>query len=941
MLHSTANETTNHQSPSVRRLEISRASRWIWSPGEEAPVNAFVDFQGRFELGNVPPEVRVLISADSRYRLHVNGRLVGVGPARNYPGHYEFDCHDVTRLLKEGRNVLDVRVHHWGEGTFHGLVLRAGLICEVQSGDAVLLSSSRSWGARPAKAYQFPTPRIACQLGFEEQVDLGLEEGPIEGRIATGKGWVAAVEIGAAGMSPWGPLTMRTIPLLGGDTASPVSVRECGEMHNGELVLPLRAGPDLGCDWKAANSERVNGVFASRFFAEQGGPLRVRRSAMYGGPIRVFVDGREVVLRQGRFDLEGDTPIRRGHHVVIVEWKGDTHDTDVGISLSGVAGLQPRSFKEFPETRWVFASPGKWRERIRLATSPESLMRCGAEWTPVSPSHAPAHDVYMALSTREPARDVLPVERMLPVRIVPRRDHRPQRLLLDFGAQCFGWIELEMTAGEGSVVELMGIEAVGDAGPQLTEMTNNTARIVCRQGRQTFQSIVARGFRYLILDIFARTENFELIRAAVKEETYPWKPKGHFVCSDTKLNQIYQLCAHTLRMSSLDVFVDATYEQALWVGDTCSMLIPVHYYIRGEHLLPERSLRLIAQSLDRTPLVNSQVPSSWEDRLIPNWSFLWVSGVRANFMYSGNLEFVRELLPAVWKQAMFVDECLNAEGLFTLNKNVWHFLDWNGTADDHRKHEKAVYAHENCLALAALYDTAWLAEQAGDMGIAEQCNAMARLLREAILKNFWLPKENAFGETWSNGKVSSLVTASTQVCALRAGLFAQPFKAAKQILSHDSPWIPVGTPWMWSLGAWEACEQNAVTNVYRGISAHWGRMLDRGATSAWEMFEGRHRPGLPTRSWCHGWSAGPAWILPAFALGVRPTSPGWASIVIDPQPGNLQWAEGRVPTPHGDICVKWEMRNGTCCVAYDAPPGITVEQPCSSSSQIQIQKHLP
>jgi len=904
--------------------EFSSDARWIWIRGEEAPVNAFVDFQGSFQLASSPSEAHVLISADSRYRLHVNGHLVGTGPARSYPGHYEFDRHDVTPLLKAGRNVLDVRVHHWGEGTFHGLVLRAGLICEVQSEDGLLLSSSGEWRARPAAAYKFPTPRIACQLGFEEQVDLALEHGAIDGRIASGKGWAPVVEIGPAEVSPWGLLTMRTIPLLGGDTVSPVAVRECGDMKNGELVLPLRAGPDLGCDWKAANSEQVDGVFAARFFAKKGGTLRVRRSAMYGGPIRIFVDGRELVLRQGRFDLEGDVLIRRGDHLLLVDWKGTTHDTDVGISLSGVEGLQPRDFEEFAHARWIFARPGKLRSQIRQAASPRSLIRCGAAWSPVSSSHAPEHDVYMALSTRVPARDSLPVERMLPVRIASRADNHPQRVVLDFGAQCFGWIEMEMIAGEGSVVELMGIEARGGDGPQLTEMTNNTARIVCRQGKQTFRSFVARGFRYLILDIVARKRAFELLGARVREETYPWKPQGRFLCSDTRLNQIHQLCAHTLRMSSMDVFVDATYEQALWVGDTCSMLIPIHYHIQGEQLLPERCLRLIARSLDRTPLVNSQVPSSWEDRLIPNWSFFWVAGVRANYMYSGNVDFVRELLPSLWKQAGYIEQSLDEEGLFALHERVWHFLDWNGTADDHRENQKVVYCHENCLALASIQDTAWLAEQAGNPKVASGCHALARRLREAIRKFFWLPEKKAFGETRVNGETSALITSSTQICALRAGLFAQPAEMAEKVLAPPDGMVPTGTPWMWSLGGLEACLNHSAAGVYQGISSHWGRMLDRGATSAWEMFEGRHRPGLPTRSWCHGWSAGPAWLLPAFALGVRPTSPGWKSVVIDPQPGHLQWAEGTVPTPHGNIRVKWELRNGKCHVEYEAPPEISV-----------------
>jgi len=904
---------------------FSTSARWIWIPGVESPVNAFADFQGSFRLGRIPAGVHVLISADSRYRLHVNGRLVGTGPARNYPGHYEFDRHDITPLLRRGRNVLDVRVHHWGEGTFHGLVLRAGMICEVQAGTGEpLLTGSGSWRCRPAAAYQFPTLRIACQLGFEEQVDLVLEQGAHDGRSASGKGWAMPVEIGPAGVQPWGTLLPRSIPMLGGDTTSPVVARECGELEGGELVLPLRAGPDLGCDWKAANSERVNGVFAARFQTDHGGVLRVRRSAMYGGPIRVFLDGREIVLRQGRFDFERHTEIRRGDHILILDWKGLTHDTDVGISLSGVPGLRWTSFGEFPEAGWVFAHPGKIRSRIRSATSPRSLMSCGADWRAVSPHHTPKRDAYMAITTREPAHHVPPIERMLPVKIAPNPDGRPVRVVLDFGAQRLGWIEMEMLAGEGTEVELMGVEAWGGDGPQFTELMNNTARIRCRKGRQTFQSFAVRGFRYLILDVAVRGRAFELLGVRVREETYPWKPEGRFLSSDTRLNQIYEMCAHTLRMSSMDVFVDATYEQALWVGDTCSMLIPVHYYVQGESLLPERCLRLIASSLERTPLVNSQVPSSWEDRLIPNWSFFWVSGVRANYEYSGNLKFLCELLPALSQQAECIAGLLDADGLFALHERVWHFLDWNGTADDHRKSGQIVYCHENCLALASLQDTAWMASQAGERRLAARCRQLAARLRDSILKCFWLPRQGAFGETRVRGGTSRLVTASTQVCALRAGLFQNPSVASRNVLAPPADWVPTGTPWMWSLGAWEACLRGSAAEVYQGMAFQWGRMLDRGATAAWEMFEGRHRPGLPTRSWCHGWSTGPAWMLPAFALGVRPASPGWEKAIIDPQPGHLLWAEGTVPTPYGNIHVRWERRNGKCHLEYEAPSEVSV-----------------
>jgi len=46
--------------------------------------------------------------------------------------------------------------------------------------------------------------------------------------------------------------------------------------------------------------------------------------------------------------------------------------------------------------------------------------------------------------------------------------------------------------------------------------------------------------------------------------------------------------------------------------------------------------------------------------------------------------------------------------------------------------------------------------------------------------------------------------------------------------------------------------------------------------------------------------------LPAHVLGVQPAEPGFASVLIEPQLCDLQWAEGVVPTPKGLIRLRWE-----------------------------------
>ncbi|MFI7382732.1 alpha-L-rhamnosidase C-terminal domain-containing protein [Streptomyces sp. NPDC049813] len=59
-------------------------------------------------------------------------------------------------------------------------------------------------------------------------------------------------------------------------------------------------------------------------------------------------------------------------------------------------------------------------------------------------------------------------------------------------------------------------------------------------------------------------------------------------------------------------------------------------------------------------------------------------------------------------------------------------------------------------------------------------------------------------------------------------------------------------------------------------------------------------------SMAHGWSTG---VLPALThqlLGARPLSPGYATWLVRPNPGDVEWAQGRLPTPHGPLTVAWE-----------------------------------
>ena len=106
----------------------------------------------------------------------------------------------------------------------------------------------------------------------------------------------------------------------------------------------------------------------------------------------------------------------------------------------------------------------------------------------------------------------------------------------------------------------------------------------------------------------------------------------------------------------------------------------------------------------------------------------------------------------------------------------------------------------------------------------------------------------------------------------------------------------------------EIGQQPYVTNQ---LKDYWGGMLREGATSFWEQYSPGEKGaaryamyGRPYgRSLCHAWGASPLYLLGKYYLGVKPTQPGYAAYVVEPNLGGLQWIDGKVPTPKGDISV--------------------------------------
>ena len=135
---------------------------WIWAEHPFELQETYVRFRRTFHLETDCGNARLLLSADSRYRLYVNGVYVAWGPARSYPWRQCVDEHDIGQLLRPGDNLIAVCVYQPGYSHFSYVHrAQAGMLADLSvAGESVCVSDT-SWKASPDTSFSRRVPRIS------------------------------------------------------------------------------------------------------------------------------------------------------------------------------------------------------------------------------------------------------------------------------------------------------------------------------------------------------------------------------------------------------------------------------------------------------------------------------------------------------------------------------------------------------------------------------------------------------------------------------------------------------------------------------------------------------------------------------------------------------------------------------------------------------------
>ena len=511
-------------------------------------------------------------------------------------------------------------------------------------------------------------------------------------------------------------------------------------------------------------------------------------------------------------------------------------------------------------------------------------------------------------------------------------------IVVDFGGTVTGRPYFELHAPAGAVIDVGCSERLENGHIEPREQSfltsENIDRVITRSGEQTWERFEWTGFRYLQLTIRNALEPLTLRRVGLHFTSYPVESRGAFECSDALLNQVWQAGANTLQLCMHDGFVDCPQrEQRQFVGDAYVEVL-VNFAAFGDPYLTAKLLRQVQRQQRSDGLTRTTAPGDGvvSDLTITDYCLYWLMTVREYVRYTGDRAMAAELYPGIERALNWFSHFIDADGLLN-NPPHWIFVDW---AEVDKRGQSAAL---NAQYARALEMSAELIEMVGLSGRADDLRAQSEAVKAAVNRYLWDETRGVYVDSRVDGVQSRRVSQqSNSLClayavapkdrqarALRYVTDPARVKLTASIPDLETP--PVFDEEHDVVLAQPFCshhlhrgmaESGRVDLLLENIRQHWGAMIEAGSTTIWELWN-------PFASQCHAWSTTPTFDLSRYVLGISPLAEGFAQVLIAPQPGDLSWARGRFPTPHGEIDLSWQRKNQQFALFVTAPEAVALQ----------------
>lgn len=508
--------------------------------------------------------------------------------------------------------------------------------------------------------------------------------------------------------------------------------------------------------------------------------------------------------------------------------------------------------------------------------------------------------------------------------------HTTASLLLDQTYLTTAYPEMTVSGGKGARVDLRYAETLYVGRHPINKGNRNDV-----EGKQfyggsdtylpdggshrMYRPLYWRTYRYLQVNVETVDDPLVIEDLLGAFTAYPFEKKASFQVENAGVNgelqQILSTGWRTARLCAHETYMDCPYyEQLQYAGDARIQMM-ISLYTTGDSRLMKNGIALLNSSRTAEGATYSRAPSFLQ-QYIPPFSLWWIGMVHDYWMYVDDPTFVEEMMPGVRAVLSFYGRYRKKSGSLD-HMPWWNFVDWveqwpNGEPPAEEDGSSAA-----ALDLQLLLAYQWAADlerALGSKALGSEYEAAGAQLKTTVLATDWDSARGMFADQPSHR------TYSQQANTLAVLAHVVPREQGRSIMEKV-----IGDSSLAQSSIYFRAYTNATLrevglgDKYLDMLGPWREMLRQGLTTWAEV------SGPDSRSDCHAWGASPNFELFRTIAGIESMSPGFGSVRIAPNLGNLKHVSATMPHPKGEIHVDLQKLNGKLVADVELPPGISGE----------------
>lgn len=374
-----------------------------------------------------------------------------------------------------------------------------------------------------------------------------------------------------------------------------------------------------------------------------------------------------------------------------------------------------------------------------------------------------------------------------------------------------------------------------------------------------------------------------------------------FLSSDTILNQVWNLCKHTIKATSFAGFyIDGDRERIPYEADAFINQLS-HYSVDSVYSLARRTNEYFIE--------NPTWPTEWilHTALMFYYDYLYTGDTKPLLNYFNKLK-VKSLIQLeredgliTTKSDQLTGELMKALGFDNAENRLKDIVDWPAIERDNYEMVDVntvvnSFYYQNLLIMSKI---------AGAVNNYEDSvffSSKAVKVREVINAKL-IDKTTGL---YIDGIGSSHVSLHANMFSLAFGLVPEENlkKVINFIKSKGMQCSVYGAQYLLE----GLCKNNETEYALSLITStegdrNWYNMIRSGSTITLEAWDSKYKSNL---DWNHAWATAPANIIVRYIWGITPETPGFKTIKIHPQLDNFSFSEIKVPTINGCIFAQYQ-----------------------------------